>query len=165
MLPLVKKFAITFGGKERRIMLETNTNSVPMFGSEISPHFQSAKNKDNLRGWLCRAYFAEKHKEEVYYNESVTPENVLEYITAFPKKFPQTPFAIANLWKILPGLQEDLKSLFSKEDVEEQAEAKNKLELAQLEKSQREDIVKEHSQAAGTDSSGTDEDEEDEDEI
>ena len=116
-------------------MVEDNLSVavVPMFGGEISPYFEESKDKESLRGWLCRAYFAEKHKGEVYYNPSITSENVLEYITSNPKKFPQTPFAIASLWKFLPSLREDLSTMFAKEEHEEKAAANKRKMMMALE--------------------------------
>jgi len=102
-----------------------------LFGNKISSWFETAKDQKNLRGWLTRAYFSPKNKGEVYYNPNVTPENVLEYITSIPKKFPQSPHAIVGLWKILPGLREDLGIVFGKEERDER-QAKHLKESAEL---------------------------------
>ena len=122
-------------------MTQHTTESSSLFGTEIAPQFKSVKNEKELRGWLSRAYFSPKHNGEVYYNADVTPDNVLEYITLKPRLFPQTPSAIASLWKILPSLQEDLGKVFAKDDFEEKRLKEEKLERLRLENLAKSEVV------------------------
>lgn len=78
----------------------------------LSPLFEGIRDEENLRSWLMRVYFnPAKHTEERYYRTSVTKENVLEYVSHPENKFPQTPMSISEVWSVLPGLREGLKSV------------------------------------------------------
>lgn len=76
------------------------------------PIFNTAKNIPELRAWLVRAYFnPQKHKDMSYFSDTVTKDNVLEYITAKQKVFPQSPHSIVSVWNILPDLRQALRTI------------------------------------------------------
>jgi len=88
----------------------------------LSPLFENARNEDELRGWLMRAYFnPTKHASIVYFRPDVCKENVLEYISSVGNKFPQTPLSILGVWSVLPSLREGLKSVAGDDPVEKPA--------------------------------------------
>jgi len=85
----------------------------------ISPLFEGVRDEENLRAWLMRVYFnPTKHSQEIYFKPDISKENVLEYISHSGNKFPQTPSAIREVWSLLPGLREGLKSVNTDEPVE-----------------------------------------------
>lgn len=91
----------------------TETSSSPILLSDkVDPVFLEVKDKEGLSGWLMRAYFSpEKHAGQTYFKPTVTKENVLEFISDRGNQFPQRPGAVADLWKMLPGLRNSLKSV------------------------------------------------------
>jgi hypothetical protein len=92
-------------------------------------------SKRGLTEWLMRQYFSEKNSKEIWFDESVTPETVLEYISYPRNHFPLTPREVVDFYKSMKSLQttlnvkkvsEEIDSLFQKEVDSELEEAKNK---------------------------------------
>jgi hypothetical protein len=87
-------------------------DSKGVFAETVDVFFEEVTDQDALAAWLVRAYFnPQKHAGERYYNAAVNKENVLRFVSDSSNGFPQTPYNIYNLWKVLPGLREGLKSV------------------------------------------------------
>lgn len=78
----------------------------------VDPVFESVKNKEELTGWLMRAYFnPTKHGDQRYFKATVTRENVLEFVSEASNNFPQTPYNIVGMWNLMPSLREGLRGV------------------------------------------------------
>lgn len=77
---------------------------------DINPHLQRVRDKDKMIGWVMRQYFnPEKHADKLWYDASVNPDNVLEYVSDPKNHFPLTPKELADLWKLKKSLGASLE--------------------------------------------------------
>lgn len=70
---------------------------------EVSPWFKKVRNKKAFAAWIMRQYFnPEKHGDKIWFDDSVTVDNALEYVTKMGENgvFPQSPKALSELWKL-----------------------------------------------------------------
>jgi len=82
---------------------------------DISPWFKKLGNrKTAFTAWVMRQYFnPEKHSGKVWFDDSVTQDNVLEYVTKMGKAgvFPQSPKSLYELFKLKGSLQKSMGDL------------------------------------------------------
>lgn len=77
---------------------------------ELNPLFDkiSKSDKDEFKAWIMRQYFdPAKHGDKVWFDDSVTADNVLDYISSAEgsRLFPSSPKNLVGLWKSKQFLQ------------------------------------------------------------
>lgn len=77
---------------------------------EMNPLFNKIPKSqmEEFKAWIMRQYFdPTKHSDKVWYDESVTADNVLDYISSSEgsRLFPSTPKNLVGLWKNKSFLQ------------------------------------------------------------
>jgi hypothetical protein len=81
---------------------------------QVSPYLDSIRDKKALSAWLMRQYFnPAKHSKKIWFDPSVTEENVLNHITATERKgvFPLSAKELGELWKLKKSLGSSLGKL------------------------------------------------------
>lgn len=102
---------------------------------DVNPLFDKIprSKQDDFKGWVMRQYFnPSKHSDKIWYDRSVTKDNVLDYISSQrgQKLFPNTPRNLVNLWKLKSDLSSRLGATVrdlekaEKKDKEEEEKAK-----------------------------------------
>ncbi len=105
---------------------------------EVNMALQRVKDKDKLAAWLIRQYFnPQKHSDKVWYDDSVTEDNVLEYISDMGNNFPLTPAEVADMWRSMKSLKSSMAQISDDEyaqipDDEEQEKEKGKYQTGDV---------------------------------
>lgn len=101
--------------QERIRMIVKEEVRAAILAEEVSPWFKKlGGRKGAFAGWLMRQYFdADKHSNKVWYDNKVTKDNVLEYVTEMSSTgvFPQSPKSLYELFKLKGQLQTSMGRL------------------------------------------------------
>jgi len=81
----------------------------------------SIQEQGEVASWLMRQYFAEKNKNNFWYNPTVTKETVLHYISNRANEFPHTLSAVIEQHKLNKSLQTILSTYQYTDDLESEA--------------------------------------------
>lgn len=74
--------------------------------------FQNIRDQRSLCAWLMRQYFnPEKDKEKIWYSDTVTESNVLDYISDRQNQFPLTPTEVADMWRNMKSLKSSMAQI------------------------------------------------------
>ena len=100
----------------RRIVKEEVRAAV--LKEELSPYLARVHDKKALSGWLMRQYFnPKKDSAKIWYDPSVTEENVLEHISSTENKgtFPLSTKELSELWRLKKQLGASMGNLSDKD--------------------------------------------------
>jgi len=110
---IVKKGVTQLQDRIRTIVKEEVRSA--LCEENVSVWFTKLGGKQSaFAGWLMRQYFnPDKHSGKVWYDDSVTKDNVLEYVTKMAASgvFPQTPKSLYSLFKLKGQLQTSMGQL------------------------------------------------------
>lgn len=81
----------------------------------------SSHEQGEIASWLMRQYFAEKNKNNFWYNPTVTKETVLHYISKRTNEFPHTLSAVIEQHKLNKSLRSILGTYQYTDDLENEA--------------------------------------------
>jgi hypothetical protein len=101
-----------FQERIRQIVKEEVMSAV--LKEQMSPYLDSIRDKKQLSAWLMRQYFnPAKHTKKIWFDPSVTEENVLNHISSTERKgvFPLSAKELAELWKLKKSLGQSLGKL------------------------------------------------------
>lgn len=85
----------------------------------IDDYYCEVNNLNEFSAWIVRAWFnAEKHGNSVWYDVSITVNNVIFKILR-NSKFPYTPSQLVDIWRNLPFLQKDLNNASANDDIQD----------------------------------------------
>lgn len=86
-----------------------------ILAEDVSPWFKKlGRRQSDFAAWLMRQYFnPEKHSDKVWYDDEVTKDNVLDYVTQMSSTgiFPQSPKSLYELYKLKGQLQSSMGRL------------------------------------------------------
>lgn len=118
-----------FQERIRQIVKEEVMSAV--LKEQMSPYLDSIRDKKQLSAWLMRQYFnPSKHSKKIWFDPSVTEENVLNHISSTERKgvFPLSAKELAELWKLKKSLGQSLGKLSDAELSQGEAKPVKKVE-------------------------------------
>jgi len=75
--------------------------------------------KADFAAWLVRQYFSKDKKGSIWYDDSVTEDNVLEYISVPSNSFPLSPTQAVDFYRNMKSLQSKINSREVSADLED----------------------------------------------